>query len=34
MRVNKEELIRKLNSVGKQVFVEHFDLFQRYHLED
>jgi len=28
--MNKEELIRKLNSVGKQVFVEHFDLFQKY----
>ena len=25
-----EELIRKLNSVGKQAFVEHFDLFQNY----
>ena len=25
-----EELIRKLNSVGKQIFVKEFDLFQRY----
>lgn len=28
--MNKEELNRKLNSVGKQVFVEHFELFQKY----
>lgn len=28
--MNKEDLIRKLNSVGKQAFVEHFDLFRMY----
>ena len=28
--MNKEELIRKLNSVGKQAFVEHFEIFQSY----
>ncbi len=31
--MNKEELNRKLNSVGKQVFVEHFELFQKYAYE-
>lgn len=28
--MTKEELIRKLNSVGKQVFVEHFVIFRNY----
>jgi hypothetical protein len=28
--MNKDDLIRKLNSVGKQAFVENFYLFQRY----
>lgn len=28
--MNHEDLIRKLNSVGKQAFVEHFDLFGKY----
>ena len=28
--MNDEDLIRKLNSVGKQAFVEHFDLFKKY----
>jgi len=28
--MNNEQLIRKLNSVGKQAFVENFNLFQTY----
>ena len=28
--MEKEELVRKLNSVGKQAFVEHFELFRKY----
>ena len=28
--MNTNDLIRKLNSVGKQAFVEHFDLFRKY----
>lgn len=28
--MDKVELARKLNSVGKQAFVEHFGLFQKY----
>ncbi|MBU0653512.1 MAG: hypothetical protein KJ914_00075 [Gammaproteobacteria bacterium] len=28
--MDKDELIRKLNSVGKQAFVEHFDLSQNF----
>ena len=28
--MNQNELIRKLNSVGKQAFVENYDLFQRF----
>jgi len=28
--VNEEELIRKLNSVGKEKFVTYFDLFRDY----
>lgn len=29
--MNQEKLIRKLNSVGKQVFVEQFELFEKYY---
>lgn len=32
-RMSREELIRKLNSVGKQAFVEHFEIFQHYAYE-
>jgi len=28
--MNSDDLIRKLNSVGKQAFVEHFDIFRKY----
>lgn len=28
--MNNTELVRKLESVGKQGFVDHFELFQRY----
>lgn len=28
--MNSDELTRKLNSVGKQAFVDHYDLFERY----
>ncbi len=28
--MNEEELIRKLNSVGKTIFVEYFSIFQEY----
>lgn len=28
--MKREELVRKLNSVGKQAFVEHFELFRKY----
>ena len=28
--MNNDDLVRKLNSVGKQVFVERFDHFERY----
>jgi hypothetical protein len=28
--VNDDELVRKLNSVGKHAFVKYFDLFRRY----
>ena len=30
--MKKEELVRRLNSVGKQAFVEHFELFRKYAL--
>ena len=28
--MNREDLVRKLNSVGKQAFVEHFNIFKKY----
>jgi len=28
--MEKEDFIRKLNSVGKRAFVENFDIFERY----
>ncbi len=28
--MNSDELARKLNSVGKQAFVDHYELFERY----
>ncbi|VVS90769.1 hypothetical protein [Desulfoluna spongiiphila] len=28
--MDKEDLVRKLNSVGKEVFVRHFNLFELY----